>query len=153
MARVLLEAYTLQPGPDPCDWDEVERTLTGAIEVGGRPSEMQTSNGLVSFLPGRTCMPDRGTWRKPATCFPRRAPVAQDWPFPPAESAVLWGEAMLAAAEEQWAEALATFESLVEVYAKGGMRWKRARGSGRLGRGPPSRGGVENLAERTDTAP
>jgi DNA-binding SARP family transcriptional activator len=125
LARALLETYSLERGPALCDWDEVERALAEAIEIGQAIGDPDTNVWCCSYL--AALYAGQGRLERARDQLSEARTVARDLPFPSVEAALLWAEARLATAEERWAEALTALESLVETYAQCGMRWARAR--------------------------
>lgn len=125
LARALLELYSLGNSPGRHDWNEAERTLAEAIEIGqamGDTDQMVLARSYLAML-----HLGRDQLEQARDLLSEAQGVASDWPFPPTEAPVLWAQARLAAAEERWTEALGAFESLVDTYAQFGMRWDRAR--------------------------
>ena len=125
LARTLLEATTMGSGPAPCGWDEVERALTEAMDIGAAMGEADTNAWCRSYLVALYA--SQGHLEQANDLLFEARTLARDWPFPSVQAALLWAEARLSTAEGQWAEAVATLETLVEIYAQGGMRWDRAR--------------------------
>jgi tetratricopeptide (TPR) repeat protein len=125
LARGLLEARSWMRRPGPADWDEVESTLTEAMDIGSAIGEVDTNVWLRSYLVAMYA--GQGRLEKARDQLSQAHTLALDWPFAPVEAALLWAKGKLASAEKRWAEALAAWESLVEIYAQGGLRWDRAR--------------------------
>jgi DNA-binding SARP family transcriptional activator/predicted ATPase len=125
LARALLEVTSLVPTPDPCDWDEVERALVEATDIGAALGEAYTNVCGRSYL--AALYAGQGRLEQARDLLSEARTVALDWHFPPLEAALLWAEARLATAEGRQAEVLTALESLVETYAQCGMRWARAR--------------------------
>ena len=125
LARALLEAASLLPSPAPCDWDEAERVLIEAMDIGAAMGDADTNTWCRSYLV--TLHASQGRLERARDLLAETRALAKDWPFLPVETALLSAEAQLATAEERWTEALTAFELLAETYARCGMRWARAR--------------------------
>jgi DNA-binding SARP family transcriptional activator/predicted ATPase len=125
LAHALLEACTWMSSSGPADWDEMESALTEALDIGAAMGEVQTNVWCRSCLTAIYAIQRR--LEQAHEQLSQARTMAQDWPFPPVEAALLWADGRLATAEKRWAQALAAWESLVEIYTQGGMRWDRAR--------------------------
>jgi tetratricopeptide (TPR) repeat protein len=125
LARALLDAYSLPPEAGPCDWDELERILAEAMELGRAVGDADTNVWCHSYLIAVYVGEER--LAEARVVLARARAVAKDWPFPSVNAALLWAEARLATAERQWAKALVAFETLADTHAQGGMRWEQAR--------------------------
>jgi tetratricopeptide (TPR) repeat protein len=125
LARTLLDVYSLGPEPAPCDWDELERIVAEAMELGRAMGDADTNMWCRSYL--IAVYVGAGRMEEARDVLAKARAVTKDWPFPSVEAALLWAEARLATAERRWAEALVAFETLADTYAQDGMRWERAR--------------------------
>jgi tetratricopeptide (TPR) repeat protein len=144
LGRGLLEAYTLDQAPAFCDWNEAERALAEAIEISQLMRETEGNLDGRSYL--AMVYTDQGQFGQARDLLAEARAATKDWLFPPVETALIWAEARLAAAEERWAEALITFESLVESCAQYDMRWARARILIDWAAAHASRGGAADLS-------
>ena len=125
LARGLLEARSWMRRSGPADWDEVESTLTEAMDIGSAMGGVELNVWLRSYLVAMYA--GQGRLEQARDELSQAHTLALDWPFAPVEAALLWAKGKLASAEKRWAEALDAWESLVERYAQGGWRWERAR--------------------------
>jgi DNA-binding SARP family transcriptional activator/predicted ATPase len=125
LARALLEAHTWLGSSGSTGWDEVESTLTEAMDIGATMGETDTNVWCRAYLAEMYAA--QGHLKQAHEQLSQARAMAQDWPFPPVEAALLWADGRLAAAEKRWSEALAAWENLVEIYGEGGRRWDRAR--------------------------
>jgi DNA-binding SARP family transcriptional activator len=125
LARGLLEARTWMRRSGPADWDEVESTLTEAMDIGSAMGEVDTNVWFRAYLVA--VYADQGRLEQARFQLSQARASAQDWPFAPVKAPLLWAEGKLATDERRWAEALTAWENLVEIYTQGGMRWDRAR--------------------------
>jgi DNA-binding SARP family transcriptional activator len=143
LARALLEAHTLR-NPGPTNWDEVESTLAEAMDIGAALGEADTNVWCRSYLTAMYA--SQGRLKQARDHLSQARTMAQDWPFAPVEAALLWADGKLATAEKRWAEALTAWESLVAIYAQGGMRWDRARTLVEWAAVHTSRGGAADIS-------
>jgi hypothetical protein len=125
LARALLDAYSLAPEPDPCDWDELEQIVAEAMDLGRAMGDADDNMWCRSYL--IAVYVGAARLEEARDMLAKARAVTKDWPFPPVETALLWAEARLATAERRWAEALAALETLADNYAQEGMHWERAR--------------------------
>ena len=143
LARVLLEAYALAPEVAAGDWDEVERTLIGGMELGRAIGDADTNVWCRAYLMA-VYIGERRMDKARALLAEVRS-LAKDWPFLSVQVPLLWSEARMAAAERRWAEALAALEALAESCAQGGMRWEQARTLVDWAAALSSRGGAADI--------
>ena len=97
LARGLLEERTWMRRPGPADWDEVESTLTEAMDIGSAMGEVDTNVWFRSYLVAMYA--DEGRLEQARDQLSQAHTLALNWPFAPVEAALRWAEGKLASAE------------------------------------------------------